>query len=50
MTRIGVLIEAHYDETEFNLFNEVFTKDGYELEYLSYLCGQGPVGARQNVA
>jgi putative intracellular protease/amidase len=40
MPRIGVLIEAHYDETEFNLFNEVFTKDGYELDYLSYLWGQ----------
>ena len=40
MIRIGVLIESHYDETEFNMFNEVFTRDGYELEYLSYLWGQ----------
>lgn len=40
MKKIGVLIEAHYDETEYNMFNEAFTKDGYELEYLSYLWGQ----------
>ena len=40
MKKIGVLIEAHYDETEFNMFNDAFTKDGYELEYLSYLWGQ----------
>ena len=40
MKKIGVLIEAHYDETEFNMFNNSFTKDGYELEYLSYLWEQ----------
>ena len=39
MKKIGVLIEAHYDETEFNMFNEAFAKDGYEIEYLSYLWG-----------
>jgi putative intracellular protease/amidase len=40
LKKIGVLIEAHYDETEYNMFNEAFTKDGYELDYLSYLWGQ----------
>jgi len=40
LKKIGVLIEAHYDETEFNMFNNSFTKDGYELEYLSYLWEQ----------
>jgi putative intracellular protease/amidase len=40
MKKIGVLIEAHYDETEFNMFNEAFTTDGYALDYLSYLWGQ----------
>ena len=40
MKKIGVLIEAHYDETEFNMFNGAFTKDVYVLEYLSYLWGQ----------
>ncbi|GAB2470644.1 DJ-1/PfpI family protein [Xylanimonas ulmi] len=40
MRRVGVLIESHYDETEFNLFNEHFAVDGYEVEYLSYLWGQ----------
>jgi putative intracellular protease/amidase len=40
MKRIGVLIESHYDETEFALFNEYFTAPEYDLEYLSYLWGQ----------
>jgi putative intracellular protease/amidase len=40
MKKIGVLIEAHYDETEYNMFNEAFAKDGYAIEYLSYLWGQ----------
>ena len=40
MKKIGVLIEAHYDETEYKMFNEAFTKDGYEIEYLSYLWDQ----------
>ena len=38
--RIGVLIEAHFDETEFNRFNEVFPANGYELVYLSHLWDQ----------
>jgi protease I len=38
--RIGVLIEAHFDETEFRRFNEVFPARGYELVYLTHLWGQ----------
>ena len=38
--RIGVLVEAHFDETEFRRFNEVFPARGYELVYLSHLWGQ----------
>lgn len=40
MKRIGVLIESHYDETEYRLFDERLARDGYEVEYLSYLWGQ----------
>ena len=38
--RIGVLSEAHFDETEFRRFNEVFPARGYELVYLSHLWDQ----------
>ncbi|MDR0496909.1 MAG: DJ-1/PfpI family protein [Treponema sp.] len=40
MKKIGVLIEAHYDETEYKMFNTAFSQSGYEIEYLSYLWGQ----------
>jgi protease I len=35
--KIGVLIEEHYDPTEFERFNEFFPKHGYDLVYLSHL-------------
>ncbi|MEM9904014.1 MAG: DJ-1/PfpI family protein [Cyanobacteria bacterium P01_D01_bin.44] len=38
--KIGVLIEEHFDETEFRRFNEFFPKNGYELEYISHLWSQ----------
>lgn len=38
--KIGVLIEAHFDETEYKRFNEFFPAQGYEVEYLTYLWGQ----------
>ena len=38
--KIGVLIESHFDDTEFVVFNEYFAEHGYEVEYLSYLWGQ----------
>jgi putative intracellular protease/amidase len=37
--KIGVLTEAHFDETEYRRFNEYFPKRGYEVEYLSHLWG-----------
>jgi len=38
--KIGVLIEAHFDETEYRVFNDYFPKNGYDVEYLSYLWNQ----------
>lgn len=38
--KIGVLIEAHFDDTEFRRFNEYFPEHGYEVEYISHLWGQ----------
>ena len=37
--KIGVLIEEHFDSTEFKRFNEYFPTRGYEVEYLSHLWG-----------
>jgi putative intracellular protease/amidase len=37
--KIGVLIEDHFDQTEFRMFNEFFPKQGYEVEYISHLWG-----------
>jgi putative intracellular protease/amidase len=38
--KIGVLIEAHFDETEYRRFGEFFPANGYAVEYLSHLWGQ----------
>lgn len=45
---IGVLIEAHYDETEFRRFNEYLPSQGYAIEYISYLWGQPSLTFRGN--
>lgn len=37
--KIGVLIEEHFDATEYREFNEFFPKKGYEVEYISHLWG-----------
>ena len=37
--KIGVLIEEHFDGTEFQRFNEYFPAHGYEVEYISHLWG-----------
>ena len=37
--KILVLIEAHYDETEYNTFNEFFPKKNIKIDYASYLWG-----------
>ena len=38
--KIGVLIEDHFDQTEYRRFNEFFPDHGYTVEYLSHLWGQ----------
>lgn len=37
--KIGVLIEEHFDPTEYRDFNDFFPKNGYEVEYISHLWG-----------
>lgn len=37
--KILVLIEEHYDETEFNVFNQLFPANGIAVDYASYLWG-----------
>ena len=37
--KIGVLIEEHFDGTEFRRFNEYFPNKGYEVEQISHLWG-----------
>lgn len=38
--KIGVIIEDHFDQTEFRFFNSYFPSQGYEVEYISHLWGQ----------
>ena len=38
--KIGVLIEEHFDQTEYRMFNDYFPKKGYEVEYITHLWGQ----------
>src|ERR1700730_15055768 len=37
--KIGVLIEDHFDQTEYREFNKFFPAHGYEVEYISHLWG-----------
>jgi putative intracellular protease/amidase len=37
--KIGVIIEEHFDPTEYRRFNEFFPQKGYEVEYISHLWG-----------
>lgn len=37
--KIGVLIEEHFDQTEYRKFNKYFPERGYEVEYISHLWG-----------
>ncbi|AUC61663.1 ThiJ/PfpI family protein [Cyanobacterium sp. HL-69] len=37
--KIGVIIEEHFDATEYKRFNEFFPEHGYEVEYISHLWG-----------
>ncbi len=38
--KIGVLIEEHFDETEYIRFNEFFPENGYQVDYMSHLWNQ----------
>jgi protease I len=38
--KVAVLIEDHFDSTEYRMFNEYFPTQGYEVEYVSDLWGQ----------
>ncbi|MBG1270199.1 DJ-1/PfpI family protein [Nostoc sp. WHI] len=38
--KIGVLIEEHFDESEYQRFNIFFPEHGYEVEYISNLWNQ----------
>jgi putative intracellular protease/amidase len=37
--KIAVLIEDHFDQTEYRMFNDFFPKHGYEVEYVTHLWG-----------
>jgi len=38
--KIAVLIEDHFDGTEYRRFNEFFPLQGYQVDYVSHLWGQ----------
>lgn len=46
--RIGVLIEEHFDQTEFERFNAFFPERGYQLVYMSRLWGNPSLFFRAN--
>lgn len=46
--RIAVLIEEHFDQSEFLKFNEFFPAHGYQVEYISNLWGNSNLVFRPN--
>lgn len=38
--KIAVVVEEHFDETEYHRFNDFFPKHGYQVEYISNLWNQ----------
>lgn len=46
--KIAILIEEHFDETEYHRFNEFFPQHGYEVEYLSNLWNQSSLTFKGN--
>lgn len=38
--KIAVVVEEHFDETEYHRFNEFFPQHGYEVEFISNLWNQ----------
>lgn len=37
--KIGVLIEDHFDQSEYRAFNKYFPERGYEVDYITHLWG-----------
>ncbi|MEO8248688.1 MAG: DJ-1/PfpI family protein [Burkholderiales bacterium] len=46
--KIAVLIEEHFDQTEFFKFNDVLPAAGFQVEYVSHLWGQPSLHFRCN--
>ncbi|QPN66306.1 DJ-1/PfpI family protein [Synechococcus sp. CBW1006] len=46
--KVLVLIEEHYDETEYNVFNDFFPSVDIEVEYASYLWGNDTLNFEGN--
>jgi protease I len=46
--KVLVLVEEHYDETEYNVFNEFFPKHAVEVHYASYLWGNDSLSFEGN--
>ncbi len=46
--KVGVLVEDHFDETEYLRFNEIFPARGYLVEYVSHLWGEEELTFRGN--
>ncbi|MBD2186481.1 DJ-1/PfpI family protein [Planktothrix sp. FACHB-1355] len=46
--KIGVLVEEHFDETEYRRFNEFFPQHGYDVEYISNLWNQEKITFKGN--
>ncbi|MEB3282461.1 MAG: DJ-1/PfpI family protein [Lyngbya sp.] len=46
--KIAVIVEEHFDETEYRRFNEFFPKNGYDVEYVSNLWGQNSLTFKGN--
>ncbi len=38
--KVAVIVEEHFDETEYRRFNQFFPENGYDVEYISNLWGQ----------
>jgi protease I len=47
-SKVLVLIEEHYDETEFNVFNSFFPANGVDVAYASYLWGNASLDFEGN--
>ena len=47
-SKILVLIEEHYDETEFNVFNQFFPANDVAVDYASYLWGNESIAFEGN--